>query len=130
MKINRIVLATKWLFGGWVSAAKYLLTVGNKWVQETQDPVKINKILKSLLLSLNFYKDMYELWGSKDECYAVASDYTMQCVSDAIQALEDHKIEWEEFQLIYADLCVSIDAWRSAISLKKRERLFNKRRVA
>ena len=105
---NKIVLSTKFLFGGFESATDYLLGLLNSFIGKENVAGKIQKVLDFVLTIIKYMKK-YEKY-----CPAIwTDDYLklMDVLQTLVNVLEDSKVTPEEIQKAIDAVKAAIDEW-------------------
>lgn len=105
---NKIVLGTKFLFGGFESATDYLLGLLNDFIGKENVASKIQKALEFVSTILKYMKK-YEKY-----CPAIwASNYLklIDVLQMLVNVLDDSKVTADEIQSAIASVKDAIDEW-------------------
>ena len=105
---NKIVLGTKFLFGGFESATDYLLSLLNKFLSSGKIPDRIQKA-REYVASILSYMRKYEkycpaIWASHYEKLEAA-------VQTLLDVFADNKVTPEELEKAVADIKAAIEEW-------------------
>jgi hypothetical protein len=105
---NKIVLGTKFIFGGFESATDYLLGLLNDFIGKENVAGKIQKALEFVSTILKYMKK-YEKY-----CPAIwASDYLklIDVLQMFVNVLDDSKVTSDEIQVAIASVKDAIKEW-------------------
>jgi len=105
---NKIVLGTKFLFGGFESATDYLLGLLNSFLGKDNIAEKIQKTVEFVSTILKYMKK-YEKY-----CPAIwATDYLklMSVIQVLVDVFKDGKVESAEIQKAIDEVKSAIDDW-------------------
>ena len=105
---NKIVLGTKFLFGGFESATDYLLGLLNSFIGKETVAEKIQKALEFISTILKYMR-MYEKY-----CPAIwASNYLklIDVLQVLVNVLDDSKVTPEEIHEAVEAVKAAIDEW-------------------
>ena len=105
---NKIVLGTKFIFGGFESATDYLLGLLNDFIGKENVAGKIQKALEFVSTILKYMKK-YEKY-----CPAIwASDYLklIDVLQMFVNVLDDSKVTADEIQVAIASVKDAIKEW-------------------
>ena len=106
---NKIVLCTKFVFGGFESATDYILNLLNEFLCNVNIAERVNKIRDFAETAVTYLRK-YEKY-----CPAVwASDYAklMGVVQTLVDILEDGKVSSEELEKAIAAVKDAIEEWK------------------
>ena len=105
---NKIVLGTKFLFGGFESAVDYLLKLLNDFLAKGKVPERIQKA-RAYVETILKYMHKYEKYCPA--IWTVHYEKLMAAIQTLSDVLEDNKITAEELDKAIAAVKAAIDEW-------------------
>lgn len=105
---NKIVLGTKFLFGGFESATDYLLKLLNSFLSGGKVSERIQKAREFVSTILGYMKK-YEKYCPAIWC--THYEKLMAAVQTLLDVFEDNQISSEELDKAVADIKAAIEAW-------------------
>lgn len=106
---NKIVIGTKFLFGGFESATDYVLQLLNKYLAKNKVAANVQKAREYVENILGFLRKYQDFCPGK---WAPHYDKVLAAVETLTKTLEDNKITPEELDKVIAVVKNAIAEWR------------------
>lgn len=105
---NKIVIGTKFLFGGFESATDYILKLLNKYLSSEKVAGRIQKIREYVELILGFLRKYQDFCPSK---WSAEYEKLLATIQTLCDVFSDSQITIEEANQVIANVKAAIDEW-------------------
>lgn len=112
MKISKLTMAWKYLFGGVGSVVDYLLDILNQALANV-DPKKKEQVQAVLNIAKKVCAILVAMQWLCPTKWQTAYSLTIEAVTDLICSFEDFEVTSEEFDKVRDAFAKAVDAWKS-----------------